>query len=1150
MAMTPHASAATVAVTPALRFPHTLSATGLSSPPLAGGCGGCRVRFRPSQRGRGTQGRRGGSHVSRVGGLLGTVFGGGGRDDGEATRKKYADTVARINSMEPEVSALSDADLRARTAALQDRARSGESLDSLLPEAFAVVREASKRVLGLRPFDVQLIGGMVLHKGEIAEMKTGEGKTLVAILPAYLNALSGKGVHVVTVNDYLARRDCEWVGQVPRFLGLQVGLIQQNMTPEQRRENYSYDITYVTNSELGFDYLRDNLAMTVDELVLRNFNYCVIDEVDSILIDEARTPLIISGLAEKPSDRYYKAAKIAEAFERDIHYTVDEKQRNVLLTEEGYADAEEILDIDDLYDPREQWASYILNAIKAKELFLKDVNYIVRSKEVLIVDEFTGRVMAGRRWSDGLHQAIEAKEATETQEFESIYKLKVTVVPTNKPMIRKDESDVVFRATNGKWRAVLVEISRMNKVGRPVLVGTTSVEQSESLSKQLREAGIPHEVLNAKPENVEREAEIVAQSGRLGAVTIATNMAGRGTDIILGGNAEFMARLKLREILMPRPTHYTVHTARKVMTELQGSSENHWGVTLLAMRHIGTRVGLSESEKRKFWEDLDGMVIAVPTNEKLFIGGDLNGYVGSTNVGYELAHVGFGYGSRNQEGEDILDFAIAYNPVIANTFFRKRDSHLVTFTSGHRSSQIDFVLTRREDKQACLDCKVLPGESVVPQHNLVVADLRFWIRTHRDKQAKIARTKWWKLKGETSEVFKEIFFVEGAWSKEDANNMWVKITTYIRKVASEVLGVTKGSIGEPKDTWWWTENVQKAIKEKKECYRSLFHDRSAINIERYKVAKKTAKQLVVNPIDGVIVSKKQMPPRKTWKTNESLFPCELSKETLSSVKDTVEMAVKEWGDKSLTELEAEERLSYSCEKGPTRDEVIANLRNAFVKIADEYKVYTEEEKQKVITVGGLHVVGTERHESRRIDNQLRGRSGRQGDPGSSRFFLSLEDNIFRIFGGDRIQGLMQAFRVEDLPIESKMLTRALDEAQRKVENYFFDIRKQLFEYDEVLNSQRDRVYAERRRALASDSLQSLIVEYAELTMDDILGANIGPDTPKENWDLNKLIAKLQQYCHLLDDLTPELLEGKSSSYDDLREYLRLPVLDAILSTPL
>lgn len=824
--------------------------------------------------------------MASLGGLLGGIF--KGTDTGESTRQQYAGTVTLINNLEAEMSALSDSELRDRTRLLKERAQRGESLDSLLPEAFAVVREASKRVLGLRPFDVQLIGGMVLHKGEIAEMRTGEGKTLVAILPAYLNALSGKGVHVVTVNDYLARRDCEWVGQVPRFLGLQVGLIQQNMTSEQRRENYLCDITYVTNSELGFDFLRDNLATSVDELVLRGFNYCVIDEVDSILIDEARTPLIISGPAEKPSDRYYKAAKIALAFERDLHYTVDEKQKTVLLTEQGYEDAEEILALKDLYDPREQWASYILNAIKAKELFLRDVNYIIRGKEVLIVDEFTGRVMQGRRWSDGLHQAVEAKEglpiqnetvtlasisyqnfflqfpklcgmtgtaATEGTEFESIYKLKVTIVPTNKPMIRKDESDVVFRATTGKWRAVVVEISRMHKTGRPVLVGTTSVEQSDSLSEQLNEAGIPHEVLNAKPENVEREAEIVAQSGRLGAVTIATNMAGRGTDIILGGNAEFMARLKLREMLMPR---------------------------------------------------------------------------------------------------------------------------------------------------------------------------------------------------------------------------------------------------------------------------------------------------VVKLVEGVFVSVKKLPPKKIWKVNESLFPCKLSSTNTKLAEEAVELAVKTWGKRSLTELEAEERLSYSCEKGPAQDDVIAKLRSAFLEIVKEYKIYTEEERKKVVSAGGLHVVGTERHESRRIDNQLRGRSGRQGDPGSSRFFLSLEDNIFRIFGGDRIQGLMTAFRVEDLPIESKMLTKALDEAQRKVENYFFDIRKQLFEYDEVLNSQRDRVYAERRRALESNNLQSLLIEYAELTMDDILEANIGSDAPKESWDLEKLIVKLQQYCYLLNDLTPDLLATKSSSYEDLRDYLHLRGREAYL----
>ena len=510
------------------------------------------------------------------------------QDPGEKTRQKYQDRVDAINALEPQLVNLSDEELRGKTKEFQSRVKSGESLDNLLVETFAVVREASKRVLGLRPFDVQLIGGMILHEGQIAEMRTGEGKTLVATLPSYLNALSGKGVHVVTVNDYLARRDSEWVGQVHRFLGLEVGLVQQGLNEKQRKAAYASDITYVTNSELGFDYLRDNLAQDPDELVLRagsGFNFCVIDEVDSILIDEARTPLIISGSAEKPSEKYVKADKIASVLVKDVHYTVDEKQRNILLTEEGYEAAEDVLQVPDLYDPREQWASFLINAIKAKELFLKDVSYITKAGEVVIVDEFTGRTMPGRRWSDGLHQAIEAKEGleiqnesvtlasisyqnlfrtypklggmtgtaqTESAEFANIYDLPVTVVPTNRTISRVDNPDVVFKTETGKWNAVVQEISRMHKTGRPVLVGTTSVERSEIVCNLLEQAGIPFEVLNAKPENVERESEIVAQSGRKGAVTIATNMAGRGTDILLGGNPEFMARLKLREMLMPK----------------------------------------------------------------------------------------------------------------------------------------------------------------------------------------------------------------------------------------------------------------------------------------------------------------------------------------------------------------------------------------------------------------------------------------------------------------------------------------------------------------------------------------------------------------------------------------------------------------------
>ena len=517
--------------------------------------------------------------------------------------KRYQPIVSDINLLEEEIRPLSDDDLRKKTqdfqslfSSVSDFEEQRKILDQILPEAFAVVREASRRVLGMRHFDVQLIGGMVLHEGQIAEMKTGEGKTLVATLPSYLNALTGRGVHVVTVNDYLARRDAEWMGQVHRFLGLSVGLIQQNMRPEERRRNYACDITYATNSELGFDYLRDNMAPDVSEVVQRNFQYCVIDEVDSILIDEARTPLIISGQVERPLEKYQVAAKLVSSLHRcselgkdgidpEGDYEVDEKQRSCTLTDQGFANAEQYLGISDLYNPKDPWAHFITNALKAKELFVKDVNYIVRSGEAVIVDEFTGRVMPGRRWSDGQHQAIEAKEGlniqpetqtlasityqnffllypclagmtgtakTEEVEFEKTYKLETTAIPTNRSRARQDWTDQVYKTENAKWQAVAAEIQEVHAQGRPILVGTTSVEKSEYLSSLLTHKDIPHNLLNAKPENVERESEIVAQAGRPGAVTIATNMAGRGTDIILGGNSDYMSRLKIRELLLTR----------------------------------------------------------------------------------------------------------------------------------------------------------------------------------------------------------------------------------------------------------------------------------------------------------------------------------------------------------------------------------------------------------------------------------------------------------------------------------------------------------------------------------------------------------------------------------------------------------------------
>ena len=812
--------------------------------------------------------------------------------------KKFQPLVAEVNLLEEDIKKLSDEELKGKTAEfrqLLEKAATNEEreeiLEDILPEAFAVVREAGIRVLGMRHYDVQLLGGIVLHKGQIAEMKTGEGKTLVCTLPAYLNGLTGKGVHVVTVNDYLARRDAEWMGQVHRFLGLSVGLIQAGMSPTERRKNYACDITYTTNSELGFDYLRDNMATSMEEVVQRPFNYCVIDEVDSVLIDEARTPLIISGQVERPTEKYLKAAEIAEMLikqeEEDdgSDYEVDEKARNVLMTDEGFARVEELLGVTDLYDPENPWAHYISNAVKAKELFTRDVNYMVRNEEIVIVDEFTGRVLPGRRWGDGLHQAIEAKERvpiqretqtlasityqnffllypklagmtgtakTEETEFEKVYNLQVTIIPTNLPSRRGDMPDVVYKSEEAKWIAVAEECAEMHEMGRPILVGTTSVEKSELLARLLAQREIPRNLLNARPENVERESEIVAQAGRKGAVTIATNMAGRGTDIILGGNSDYMARLKIREYLMPK--------------------------------------------------------IAQP-----------------------------------------------------------------------------------EDDELVADVPALGGRQ--------------------------------KAQG----------FGNG------------------KKV-------------------------------------------------------------------------------KSWKASAQIFPTELSTETKEMLKETVKFAVQQYGEQSLPELEAEEKIAIAAENAPVDDPVVAKLREVYKQIRQGYDQFTDKEHDEVIQLGGLHVIGTERHESRRIDNQLRGRAGRQGDPGSTKFFLSLQDNLLRIFGGDRVGRLMDMFRVEeDMPIESKMLTNSLEGAQKKVETFYYDTRKQVFEYDEVMNNQRRAIYAERRRVLEGLDLKDQVIQYAEKTVDEIVDAYINPDLPPEDWKLDKMVDKTKEFIYLLEDLEPAHLEDMTVS---------------------
>ena len=727
------------------------------------------------------------------------------QDSTKRALTKYDQLVNQINALEKEFNNLTDTQLRDYTTQLKvDLCNGVKSNDQITTEAFALVREATMRVLGLRHFDVQLVGGLILNEGKIAEMKTGEGKTLVALLPTFLNALYGEGVHVVTVNDYLARRDAESVGQVHTFLGLSVGLIQEDMEFEERKKNYACDVIYVTNNELGFDYLRDNMAFTVDEIVQRPFFYCVVDEVDAILIDEARTPLIISGPSKAPTQKYLRTTKLVDTLRKDIHYSVDEKNQNATLLEEGLAFCEQALGTSDLYNVEDPWIPYILNSVKAKELFVRNTHYIANEEnEIIIVDEFTGRTMIGRRWSDGLHQAVEAKEGlpiqdesqtlasityqnlfllysklsgmtgtakTEEVEFEKIYNLQVIPVPTNRSIQRKDFPDLIYKNQYLKWQAIANECLEMYNLGRPVLVGTTTIEKSELLAALLTEYQLPYRLLNARPENIESESEIIAQAGCKNAITIATNMAGRGTDIVLGGN----------------PKSRTLSRFQKFIS-----------------------------------------------------------YSKSLTV----------------------------------------------------ADQVDLS----SDELSTL-----------------------------------------------SKLFKDIQFPD-------------YIYTYAQ--ALEYL------------------------------------------------------------------------------ESNSDLPVQLSEE----------------------------------------------LKSNYLRLSESDKNIAVADRSTVQNLGGLHVIGTERHESRRIDNQLRGRSGRQGDPGSSRFFLSLEDKLLRIFGGDKISGLMQNMGLqESVPIQSKFLNQSLESAQKKVETYYFDIRKKLFEYDQALNTQRNGVYIERRRILEIDSLRDWIIEYAERSLYDVV----------------------------------------------------------------
>jgi preprotein translocase subunit SecA len=739
---------------------------------------------------------------------------------------QYQTLITQINALENSLKSLTDTELRNKTFQLKKQYQQEQDLDGLIAQSFAITREASLRTLGLRHFDVQLLGGLVLNSGKISEMRTGEGKTLVATLPAYLNALTNKGVHIVTLNDYLASRDQVSMGQIYRFLGLDTGLIQEDMDFLERQQNYKADITYVTNNELAFDYLRDNMASNLNQVVLPPFNYCIVDEVDSIFIDEAQVPLIISQAVETCIDKYIVAAEVAEYLEVNVHFKVDEKNRNIILTEQGTAQIEKILQVEDLYNPNDPWIPYILSAIKATALFFRNVHYIVQNNQIIIVDEFTGRIMPDRRWNEGLHQAVEAKEGvpirqnTETAasityqnffllypklsgmtgtaktsevEFEKIYNLSVEEIPTARPNLRKDLPDFVYKDSLTKWTAIARECKSIAKTKQPILIGTTTVENSEMLADLLKEYKLSYRLLNAKPENVKRESEIVAQAGEIGSITIATNMAGRGTDIILGGNITFKVRKQLYNIL----------------------------------------------------------------------------------ASY-----------KNQSTSTKLN----------NIFPLAKD---ISFTSQKFLSVLNTLLN---------DYKFLSLSST---------------------------------------------------------------------------GILK----------------------------------------------------FLNEIDQIRIPK---------------IPYQCSIKFL------------------LNELIKFEKKNQ-------------NINNKIVK-----------------NLGGLYIIGTERNNSRRIDNQLRGRCGRQGDPGTSRFFLSLEDSLFRNFGSSKLQNFMQNQLLDDLPLESNLLTKSLDAAQKRVEERDYDGRKYLFDYDDILNKQRNIVYYERRKLLESQSLRETILAYGEQVIKDIINLYKDPKFTKNS----------------------------------------------------
>ena len=954
------------------------------------------------------------------------------REQSQAERNRLEELKAERDAAAGDPAAGEGRDFRAEIDEAEKALRKAENdvLDDLLPEAFAAVREASRRTIGLRHYDVQLIGGTVLHQGQIAEMKTGEGKTLVATGGIYLNSLPGRGAHLITVNDYLARRDVQWMGPIYHALGLTCAAIVHeasylydptwaskdyrlmNLRPIERKDAYLADITYGTNHEFGFDYLRDNMKFSLDEYVQRELNYAIVDEVDNILIDEARTPLIISGPAEESTDKYQKIDRVIPRLKKGIRverqgdtppeesgdYWVDEKSRSAVLTETGVAKVERMLGVTNLYDPGNIHLLHHVNqALKAHAIFKRDVDYIIKEGQVIIVDEFTGRLMPGRRWSDGLHQAVEAKEGvrierenqtlatitiqnyfrmyhklagmtgtadTESVEFKNIYKLDVVVVPPNKKMSRVDHSDVVYKTEREKFNAVVDEVALCHEKGQPVLVGTVSVEKSEVLSKLLKKKGIRHNVLNAV--NHEAEATVIAQAGRFRQVTIATNMAGRGTDILLGGNPEFLARADM---------------------------ENEW---------IKRSAKLPEGGGQRFEESLQRL------RERF------EEQVHAARDEYEPRWKPF----EEAQAEALEQLSEAHRAFLEAEFWRTRREYL------ERAAEID-------------------GEaSALHRQNCAVALQQY------------------------AEALIGIDRVVGPFFGDEGERRFERVFTDFRTALEDSAEGSRAT--KPRDDF----------------------DRVRNDYER--AIQKALTSADGQDLDFAAARRLYEDTEAAYRNAEAAYS-----EHRVPYEEAVARAQADYEEARRSYTQAIETVREEMEKAPHEFE------DRYNEILARYQATCAAEREQVLEAGGLHIIGTERHESRRIDNQLRGRAGRQGDPGSSRFYLSLEDDLLRIFGAERIQKLMERLGMEEgEPIEHRLISRAVANAQSKVEGHNFDIRKHTLEYDDVMNQQRFVVYTRRREILLSSNLKADVVEMADNVAAAIVSqyADAEIDSSEWSWD--------------------------------------------------